>query len=143
MFSVHCFMLLKIFIVMGVTYFFEFIGFILSWKYGNETVGKYFIVNNIVNALQGVLIFVVLICKKSILKKMSSQWKNWKKSFVFKKSTKTEQSMINQRSSREKNSLNTGSNHPTDIIILAGISGKYSTSSIMSSSTTVTNLSNP
>ena len=136
-------MLLKIFIVMGVTYFFEFLGFILSWKYGNETVGKYFIVNNIVNALQGVLIFVVLICKKPILKKLSSQWMIWKNSSVFEKSMKTNQSINGQRSSYCKNSLKMDSNQPTDIIILSGISGKYSTSSIMSNSAAVTNISNP
>ena len=66
-------MLLKIFVVMGVTYFFEFVGFILSWLYGSEKVWKYLVFNNIVNALQGVLIFVVLICKRPIWNMLSSK----------------------------------------------------------------------
>ena len=56
---------------MGVTYFFEFVGFILSWLYGTEKVWKYLVFNNIVNALQGVLIFVVLICKRPIWKMLN------------------------------------------------------------------------
>ena len=55
---------------MGVTYFFDFAGFILNWIYGKDIVWKYFVFNNIANALQGLLIFTALICKKSMLDKV-------------------------------------------------------------------------
>ena len=59
----------KIFVIMGVTWFSELFGFILSWIFGREQVWKYFVLNDIINLLQGVLIFIVLICKPSVMGK--------------------------------------------------------------------------
>ena len=140
-FSEHCFMLLKIFVVMGVTYFFEFIGFILSWIYGTEHVWKYLVVNNIINALQGVLIFVVLICKRPILHKLSTKWNSFHP-FSLPKKMSSVKSVSNNTRNTERTSVGDkiDFNHPTDVVTLCGISGKYSTTSIVSNSTTVTNV---
>ena len=134
-------MLLKIFVVMGVTYFFEFVGFILSWLYGTEKVWKYLVFNNIVNALQGVLIFVVLICKRPICKMLSSKAADVKSVLVH-KNVFSHPSLNDEV--RPPNSIRatTESNHPTDVVMLYGISGKYSTSSMVSTSTTTTEISN-
>ena len=59
----------KIFVIMGVTWFSELFGFILSWICGRDKVWKYFVLNDIINLLQGVLIFIVLICKPSVMGK--------------------------------------------------------------------------
>ena len=130
-------MLLKIFVVMGVTYFFEFIGFILSWIYGKEHVWMYLVVNNIINALQGVLIFAVLICKRPILHKLSSKWSSFNETLLSEK--------MSSLRSVSNNTRNTGRtsvgdkldlNQPTDVVILCGISGKYSTPSVESTTAT-------
>ena len=65
----------KIFVIMGVTWFSELFGFILSWICGRDKVWKYFVLNDIINLLQGVLIFIVLICKPSVIGK----WPFWDK----------------------------------------------------------------
>ena len=65
----------KIFVIMGVTWFSELFGFILSWICGRDKVWKYFVLNDIINLLQGVLIFIVLICKPSVIGK----WPVWAK----------------------------------------------------------------
>ena len=43
------------------------IGFTLSWIYGRDRVWKYFVFNDVINLLQGVFIFFVLVCKPSVL----------------------------------------------------------------------------
>ena len=140
--SEHSLMLLKIFIVMGVTYFFEFVGFTLSWIYGKDKVWKYLVVNNIVNALQGVLIFAVLICKRSILQKMSNRWVNLKRISLSEKVSLRPHSKTSKRSNNSSDGdIKIGSSNPTDVIILCGVSGKYSTSSMLSTATTATNVS--
>ena len=125
---------------MGVTYFFEFLGFILSWIYGNERVENYLVVNNIINALQGVFIFMVLICKRTILKKIvaqchGNQFFQCLKSFTkSSKSNDLKTSGVTTRSIRDTNG-------PEEVIVLSCISGKPSTVSIMSNSTSVTYIS--
>ena len=42
----------KIFVIMGVTWFSELFGFILSWICGRDKVWKYFVLNDIINLLQ-------------------------------------------------------------------------------------------
>ena len=135
-------MLLKIFVVMGVTYFFEFVGFILSWLYGSEKVWKYLVFNNIVNALQGVLIFVVLICKRPIWKMLSSKAADVKSVLLSKRVFVRPGFSNNEVSPPNSIRTTTESNHPTDVVMLYGISGKYSTSSMVSTSTTTTEISN-
>ena len=134
-------MLLKIFIVMGVTYFFEFFGFILSWIYGHsERIENYFIANNIVNALQGVFIFVVLICKRPILKKLVNQCMLCKKSLILKPSV-TKMNANEPELDHVSNHIDMNPKQSTDMIALSKMSGKYSTSSIISHATSVTNIS--
>ena len=125
---------------MGVTYFFEFLGFVLSWIYGNELVENYLVVNNIINALQGVFIFMVLIFKRTILKKLVSQCQGSKFFQCLKSSTKLRQSNELKTSGVRANSK-MDTNRPEDVIILSCISGKPSTASIMSNPTSVTNIS--
>ena len=60
----------KMFIIMGMTWFSELFGFALSWSIGRDKVWKYFVFNDMINLLQGVLIFIVLICKPSVLNKI-------------------------------------------------------------------------
>ena len=134
-------MLLKIFIVMGVTYFFEFLGFILSWIYGDERVENYFILNNIVNALQGVFIFVVLICKKTIFKKLISKFNDCKSLPAHIDSVKESQQQKELNSGGVGTSSKLYSDQPVDIIILSRIYGKQSTTSIVSNATIVTETS--
>lgn len=59
--------ILKLFVVMGITHFSELIGFTLSWIYGRDRVWRYFVFNDVINLLQGVFIFFVLVCKPSVL----------------------------------------------------------------------------
>ena len=125
---------------MGVTYFFEFLGFILSWIYGNELVENYLVVNNIINALQGVFIFMVLICKRTILEKLVSQCQGSKFFQCLKSSAISRQSNELKTSEVRANSK-MDTNRPEDVMILSCISGKPSTASIMSNSTSVTNIS--
>ena len=60
----------KLYVVMGGTWLFEVTGFLLAWKYGSDSVWKYQIASYTVNALQGVLIFAALICKRDIFKRL-------------------------------------------------------------------------
>jgi hypothetical protein len=60
----------KVFLVMGINWLFEFLSFLAEWQW-DETISKnlsYF--SDMVNLLQGLLIFIVLICKPKILKKL-------------------------------------------------------------------------
>lgn len=61
---------LKIFVIMGVTWFSELFGFILSWIYGRNKVWKFFVLNDVINLLQGVFIFIVLVCKSSVFSQL-------------------------------------------------------------------------
>ena len=60
----------KLYVVMGGTWLFEVTGFLLAWKYGSDVMWKYQIASYTVNALQGVLIFAALICKRDIFKRL-------------------------------------------------------------------------
>ncbi|XP_001951628.2 G-protein coupled receptor Mth2 [Acyrthosiphon pisum] len=55
---------LKLFIVMGVTWLAE----IISWASGSNGSEKYWYVTDIGNSLQGVLIFLIFVCKKRVFK---------------------------------------------------------------------------
>ena len=46
-----------------------------SWIYDRERVWKYFVFNDVINLLQGLLIFIVLVCKKSVLAKLRDKAK--------------------------------------------------------------------
>ena len=127
---------------MGVTYFFEFIGFILSWIYGTDVVWKFGTLLNIINALQGVLIFAVLICKRPILHRLNSQWINFKTSSLSERISFRTHSSSSHRFDHTSAGIKIDSHHPTDVIYLCGIAGKYSTSSTISNSSVTTNVSN-
>jgi G protein-coupled receptor Mth (Methuselah protein) len=66
----------KIFLIMGITWFFEILSFMLEWKWDNEKPKVIFYFNDCINLLQGVLLFVVLICKSKILKKLRQRLTN-------------------------------------------------------------------
>ncbi len=57
----------KLFVVMGVTWMSEFVLFLCSWIFGKDAVWKYFVVNDVLNLSQGILIFIVLVCKRSVI----------------------------------------------------------------------------
>ena len=137
----HFVMLLKIFVVMGVTYFFEFMGFILSWIYGTDAVWKYFVFNNIVNALQGVLIFIVLICKRSVLRQMKSKWTFSKEERLSGRISLNTPSSSTKECDDKYRTFTIGHHYRTDVNNLCGIAGKYSTSTSTSNLSTKSNVS--
>lgn len=71
---------LKLFFVMGINW----IADVLSWAMKTEDNEHFFYLTDIGNALQGVLIFIIFVCKKRILRllnqKLCSQTKIWKTS---------------------------------------------------------------
>ncbi|XP_068203869.1 G-protein coupled receptor Mth2-like isoform X2 [Palaemon carinicauda] len=57
----------KLFMIMGITWLAE----VVSWQYGDC---RAWIVTDVVNGLQGVLIFLIYVCKKKDLKKIRDKW---------------------------------------------------------------------
>lgn len=66
--------ILKLFVVMGVTWLSEFLTFLFSWIFGADVVWKYFVVNDILNFSQGIVIFFVLVCKKSTFLRLKERF---------------------------------------------------------------------
>jgi len=69
----HCGVVLKLFIIMGIPWIFDIISAVVSHAYG---IGKSFEVRltlDILNLLTGVLIFLVLVCKKKVVKSVKTQ----------------------------------------------------------------------
>ncbi len=62
--------IVKLFVIMGVTWMSEFVNFLLGWIIGDDVVWKYTIFNDIINLSQGLLIFFVLVCKKKIFRRL-------------------------------------------------------------------------
>ncbi len=60
-------LVIKLFIVMGITWMSEFVVFLLGWIFGDDVVWRYTIFNDVINLSQGILIFIVLVCKKKIM----------------------------------------------------------------------------
>ena len=54
---------LELFLVMGLTWLAEVISLVINWRAGRAYAGWEIIVFDIINSLQGLLIFLVLICK--------------------------------------------------------------------------------
>lgn len=95
---------LKLFIVMGVNWLAE----ILSWGLGLDGSNGSFIwyMADIGNSLQGVLIFLIFVCKKRVLKllnkKLCPQFKMFK---TYTVSTRTTNSTISRTSTKIKDSV--------------------------------------
>lgn len=91
---------LKLFIVMGVNWLAE----IISWASGSDGSEFLWYVTDIGNSLQGVLIFLIFVCKKRVLnllnKKFCPQFQLFKTSNV---STRTTNSTVSRTSSNVKN----------------------------------------
>ncbi|XP_060865534.1 G-protein coupled receptor Mth2-like isoform X1 [Metopolophium dirhodum] len=91
---------LKLFIVMGVNWLAE----IISWASGSNGFEKYWYVTDIGNSLQGVLIFLIFVCKKRVLnllnKKLCPRFQLFKTSTA---STRTTNSTTSGNSSNTKN----------------------------------------
>ena len=63
----------KIFLIMGITWFFEILSFMAEWQWDPEKAKVVSYFNDCINLLQGVLLFVVLICKRPILDKLKKK----------------------------------------------------------------------
>lgn len=91
---------LKLFIVMGVNWLAE----IISWASGSDGSELVWYVTDIGNSLQGVLIFLIFVCKKRVLnllnKKLCPRFQLFK---TFTASTRTTNSTISRTSSNAKN----------------------------------------
>ena len=57
---------LELFLVMGLTWLAEVVSLVINWVHGTTYAGWEIIVFDIINSLQGLLIFLVLICKPRI-----------------------------------------------------------------------------
>lgn len=94
---------LKLFIVMGVNWLAE----IISWSIGTQASEFLWYVTDIGNALQGVLIFFIFVCKKRVLtllnKKLCPQLHIFKISTQA--STRTTNSTISRTSTRIKDQV--------------------------------------
>ncbi|XP_022161437.1 G-protein coupled receptor Mth2-like isoform X2 [Myzus persicae] len=92
---------LKLFIVMGVNWLAE----IISWASGSNGSELVWYVTDIGNSLQGVLIFLIFVCKKRVLnllnKKLCPRFQLFKASTTA--STRTTNSSISRTSSNTKN----------------------------------------
>ena len=65
-------MYLKLFIVMGITWVLE----ILAWVIGTNILPKYiWYLADIINALQGLIIFVVFVCRRKIKEMLLKQFR--------------------------------------------------------------------
>lgn len=95
---------LKLFIVMGVNWLAE----IISWAMETEKNGYLFYVTDFGNSLQGVLIFLIFVCKKRVLrllnKKLCSQIQIWKTSNNL--SSRTTLSTFSRASTKNKETGN-------------------------------------
>ena len=63
----------KLYLILGINWIFEFVSFIAGWQW-DQTLAKnlsYF--SDVVNLLQGLLIFVVLVCNKKVWKKLKAK----------------------------------------------------------------------
>ena len=58
---------------MGVTWLSEFVNFVSGWIFGEDNIWKYVFFNDIINLSQGILIFLVLVCKKTVYAKLSKR----------------------------------------------------------------------
>jgi hypothetical protein len=63
----------KLFLIMGITWFFEFFSFLADWLWDPRQTQIISYINDCINLLQGVFIFILLICKKSILRKLKQR----------------------------------------------------------------------
>jgi len=66
---------MKIFIVMGVLWIFEVISWIVEVYSGNENIKNAFIPFDIINALQGLWIFIIFTCKPNTCRQLEGKFK--------------------------------------------------------------------
>ena len=53
----------ELFLVMGLTWVAEVVSTVISWRRGDAYSGPEILVFDVINSLQGLLIFLVLVCK--------------------------------------------------------------------------------
>ncbi len=70
----HSFVVVKVFLIMGISWLFEFLSFLAEWLWDHDKALKLSYFSDMVNLLQGLLIFIVLICKPSVLKKLKEKF---------------------------------------------------------------------
>ncbi|XP_059095848.1 G-protein coupled receptor Mth2-like [Tigriopus californicus] len=66
--------IIKLFVIMGGTWLSEFLCFLFSWIFGMDIVWKYFLFNDLINLSQGILIFLALICNRSVIGKLKARF---------------------------------------------------------------------
>jgi hypothetical protein len=64
----------KVFLIMGINWFFEFLSFLADWLWDEDIALNISYFSDMVNLLQGLLIFVLLILKPNIIKKLKEKF---------------------------------------------------------------------
>ena len=67
-FRSHFFTILKLYAIMGINWVFEFVSFIAEWQWDKEMATNLSYLSDVINLLQGLLIFIVLVCNKEVFK---------------------------------------------------------------------------
>ncbi|GAB6030803.1 hypothetical protein CHUAL_007650 [Chamberlinius hualienensis] len=91
----------KLFVVMGIFWFAE----VISWHFSYETDEAVWYVTDLINALQGLAIFLVYVCKRSTWKMLKKRWKGQKGKG---KNSKSTSSTSAERTRKISNISNTG-----------------------------------
>ena len=76
---------LELFLVLGLTWLADIISLSLNWAYGSVYVGYEVLFFDAFNALQGFFIFLVLVCKsrmRSLIRSAQSHWIHFKSSII-------------------------------------------------------------
>jgi hypothetical protein len=70
----HMSIVVKVFLIMGINWFFEFLSFLADWLWDEDIALNISYFSDMVNLLQGLLIFVLLILKPNIIKKLKEKF---------------------------------------------------------------------
>merc|ERR1712073_113181 len=60
----------KLFFIMGIPYVFDIVSTVIEYNYGKGDKFEYILTLDILNLLSGVIIFIVLCCKKVVVRKL-------------------------------------------------------------------------
>ncbi|GAB6030802.1 hypothetical protein CHUAL_007649 [Chamberlinius hualienensis] len=96
----------KLFVVMGIFWFAE----VISWQFSHEIDEAVWYVTDLINALQGVAIFLVYVCKRSTWKMLKKRWKGQKGGSQNSKSTSSTSGERTRKISNISNSAITMTN---------------------------------
>jgi hypothetical protein len=69
-FRSHFVTILKLYAIMGINWVFEFVSFIAEWQWDEEMARNLSYLSDVINLLQGLLIFIVLVCNREVFKSL-------------------------------------------------------------------------